>query len=351
MALTPEQIKKIVDFDNKDSVPSDEEESKSVPVARAIPKTAATPSPSPSPEPEEDEDPSAIFDALLGAQEGFTFHLGKRGLAAAKSALTEKTYEQELAEIQKVLDEAQERSPIVFGGSELAGALLNPIPGTVAKMGAEAIGGTKLAQMAGRGATSLAEKFAVPAADVIEAGGFKMPKVLNLLEKPSIEKIGELAGKSAAATIEGGILSGAGEAIEGEPENIPMAMLTGGLISSAFPLAGEAVSRAGKKLEDYDWFQKAKKGFSLTKQGLGINKISGQDAITKRLLDTSSKIKDIAKSTVQNAKSEFDRYIQQSKNIIDEGGNVLGPYRFSVSDDKVGKPLNDLLSFINNNKD
>lgn len=354
MPLTPEQIEQLrLSARQKMGTPLEEEapsKKTSLPVARAVSKKAS-PVPEVSAEAEEDSGAvSSFIDLLLGAQEGATFHLGKRGVAAAKAALSDKTYEEELTEIQKALDEAKERSPILFGTGELGGAFLNPVPGTLAKMGAEAIGASKLAEVVGSGASKLAEKIGVPSAKIVGEGGSEMVPIINLLEKPTTERIGALAGRMISGGIEAGLVGAGGEAVEGRYENIPRATLASMLIGSSFPLAGEAMGRAGKKLEDYDWFQKAKRGFSLSKEGIGISSISGQNTIVKRLTDSASKIKDIAKSTVNSAKAEFNRYIDQSKNIVDDAGKVTGPYRFTTADPQVGNELKSVMEFLTENK-
>lgn len=301
--------------------------------------------------PEEASDEIGTLEAaVLGAQEGATFHLGKRGLAAFRAATGDKTYTEELEAIQKILDEARKAHPFAYGGSELLGALVNPLPGAAAKAGAEALGASKLAKSIGGlteslAGSKLASKLGLVAAEEI-------PNVTTLFAKPTAAGLGKLAEKATTGSIEAGLIGGGVEALEGEGDLSDIAKATGGAMAfgAALPAGGVALGRVGKKLEDYDWWEKVKRSYNLAKEGIGIGSMSGQNVIWGKGREVAQKMRNASKSLIEQAKQQFDDYIEQNQNVLDKAGNIVGPYRFSTKDPSVGNDLKEVINILENNK-
>ena len=105
-----------------------------------------------------DEFKQDAADTGRGVAQGVTFGTGENIAAAAKSAFGPGTYKQELEKEKAANQAAKERSPYLYGGGELAGSLLTPVPGGV--VAGSLIKGASNAAKVARGATSIGTNLA-----------------------------------------------------------------------------------------------------------------------------------------------------------------------------------------------
>jgi GNAT superfamily N-acetyltransferase len=105
-----------------------------------------------------DEFKQDAADTGRGVAQGVTFGTGENIAAAAKSAFGPTTYKQELEKEKAANAAAKERSPYLYGGGELAGSILTPVPGGL--VAGSLIKGASTAAKVGRGATSLGTNLA-----------------------------------------------------------------------------------------------------------------------------------------------------------------------------------------------
>jgi hypothetical protein len=85
----------------------------------------------------------ALEAAAHGAGQGATFGFSDEIVAGVKSTLGEKTYEEELADYQKTMEQAAEQNPVAFHGADIATSLVMPlgIAGKAASLGTKVLAG------------------------------------------------------------------------------------------------------------------------------------------------------------------------------------------------------------------
>jgi hypothetical protein len=211
----------------------------------------SAPAPVEPPKPEAVETPSDIGDFLKGAGQGVTLGFGDEILAALQATLKPselswyESYRKKQQENEQAYKEAQERSPWLTLGGEVASGFL--IPGGAAIKGAKALGAT------------------TPAMKAAVSGGI----------------VGGIAGLGASEkTIE-----------------TPMELVGEGVKGAAFGGAlGGATAKSGQLLSEYvqesPKIQRALKALGLEASGVNLTTSKGQTQIIEEFNDTAQKTAD-----------------------------------------------------------
>lgn len=182
-------------------------------------------------QPFEKQDISMPESFLRGAASGVSFGLAPKVIAAGESALTNKTYEQSLAESERNFREAEETNPKSFLAGEIASFL---VPGV---LGRKAIS---------KGASTVAGK----ASEGVKAAGKKSLEAAKKLDNAKEALVDKLATK----------LGTDNESIKDAAAVIADIAGAGGIAT-----AGRVLSKGKKVKELYDIINKTEKAAEVTK--------------------------------------------------------------------------------------
>lgn len=262
-----------------------------------------------------------------GVGQGFTFGTGTKALAALEAlgelqdqkesslASLYKRYKELEAKNTGAYEELAKKHPMATFSGEIGGSILNPIPGTAAKVGAEALGAAKLAK-----ALDIAPSL------VTRSGA------------------GALLGAGTTA------INSKGEGLD-YLEDIAKGTITGGALGVGEDYVARGVKSAGKYLENSPKLQRIIRAFQLERgtptemnpEGKPINlggettrKGGGPTPIFEQLNYVKNKLTDSFKNMSQLARDEFDEFFKT------EGKTLLDPK---------DKNVNNIINFINEHKD
>lgn len=226
--------------------------------------------------------------ALQGASMGFSDEI----TGAVESSLTDKSYEQARDEARKANEEAQKRSPWLFGGGELAGGL-----GTMAIPGIGQAGG----------GTFVASK--LPAlARLMKAGGTTGALAKAAAVAPEAAALGGLygAGKSEAKTASGVASDAAEGAAMGAVGGAGLSLAGSAIVPQASKVAQWSKNKLQESFDDIPFLARTKAAYQLGREGEGV---IGTKAASREINTTREAAEGLA-STIEDVKNNLGMEIE-----------------------------------------